>query len=109
MIKFISAPSDSPTFTKEVETTFETITLRWTRPRKPNGIIQQYRITYVNGDSKIIKDVDASATEALIENLKAFTKYSFKIACQSSGGVGPESEAKTITTNATCMYILLFF
>ena len=90
-----TAPTDAPEFLKETKTTSSSITLQWSPPDTPNGVIENY-IIYYNAENKT-----GSRNKTEIGGLKAFTEYTFTIACNSSGGLGPKSEPISAKTAAT--------
>jgi len=104
---FFIAPSDPPQDFKNTSTSASSVSFEWKPPLKLNGNIEKYIITYSYENHEHSKDFTGNS--AIITNLKAFTKYPFKIACKTNGGRGPFSDWRNVTTYETCKSIFSFY
>ena len=103
---------DTPTIPRDfiyTHITSTSVTLEWTRPEYPNGVISEYVLEYVNESLtqpiiisipvQFIKDLDEyNETNITVEYLNEFTDYTFNLSAVTGGGRGPEVTID-ITTN----------
>ncbi|CAB4026493.1 phosphatidylinositol phosphatase PTPRQ-like isoform X1, partial [Paramuricea clavata] len=79
-----------------------TISVSWLPPKNENGIIIQYAIHVreqgVNSNERLV-NVSGGATSTLINVLKPFTNYTFRIRARTSAGWGNFSENRTEPTD----------
>ncbi|XP_066923568.1 usherin-like [Clytia hemisphaerica] len=87
-----------PTLTTLSSTSIE---VNWTSPAKPNGVITRYNVTMVR-DGAHVSILPANnlgeAKSQIVNNLQAYTEYTFRIeACTKIGcALGPEASQKTL-------------
>ena len=96
---------DSPTVPRDfiyTEITSTSVTLEWTRPEYPNGVISEYVLEYDNESLtqpitisipvQFIEDSDEyNETNITVEYLNEFTNYTFNLSAVTGGGTGPEA------------------
>ena len=80
------------------------LTISWTLPSKPNGLMERYRLYYsvmgsaysnnckVSGEGEVI--TANNSTLLLLTNLKKGTNYSLSLTAYTSVGAGPSSAAE---------------
>ena len=78
-----------------------TITLSWSEPLLPHGVITSYTITYNSTGRQISVTVNARDTSYLLSGLDEFTTYDVFIYASTRVGSGP-SATLTVTTNPSC-------
>ena len=103
---------DTPTVPRDfnyTQITSTSVTLEWTRPEYPNGVISEYVLEYVNESLtqpitisipvEFINALDEyNETNITVEYLNEFTNYTFSLSAITGGGTGPEATID-ITTN----------
>jgi hypothetical protein len=77
-----SAPNLDDLYLKVVNITSKSITLKWTEPTEPNGIITAYKL-YINGEMLIYVGLTINFT---IENLNPNTQYYIHVECCTRAG-----------------------
>jgi hypothetical protein len=87
-----------------------TMSVSWLPPENENGIIIQYAIHVreqgVNSNERLV-NVPGETTSTLVNVLKPYTNYTFRIRARTSAGWGNFSENRTERTDVGCMYISL--
>jgi hypothetical protein len=105
------APSIPRNLTLRVESN-TTISVSWLPPENENGIIIQYTIHVgdqgVNSNGRIV-NVSGGTTSTLVNLLKPYTNYTFRIRARTSAGWGNFSEKETERTDEGRMHISLLF
>ena len=96
----ILAPGDPPSDLRAAVLNSTAISLTWSEPLHPYGIITSYTITYDDSSGTPVSViVDARDTESyLISGLDEFTTYELFINASTRIGSGPAAEL-TVTTN----------
>ena len=100
---------DTPTVPRDfnyIQITSTSVTLEWTRPEYPNGVISEYVLEYddeslitISIPVQFINDSDEyNETNITVEYLNEFTNYIFNLSAVTGGGTGPEATID-ITTN----------
>ena len=103
---------DTPTIPRDfiyTQITSTSVTLEWTRPEYPNGVISEYVLEYddesltqpiiISIPVQFINDSDEyNETNITVEYLNEFTDYTFNLSAVTGGGRGPEVTID-ITTN----------
>jgi hypothetical protein len=106
-----AAPSSPRNLKLRVESS-STISVSWLPPENENGIIIQYTIHVrdqeVNSNERLV-NVSGETTSTLVNLLKSYTNYTFRIRARTSAGWGNFSEKETEQSDEGCMYILLVF
>ena len=74
----------------------QNVTLMWSKPQVPNGIITHYELMYTN-ESNSSGTVQVNTTFYVVEGLNEFTNYTFMVAAVTIAGSGP-SESLIVTT-----------
>ena len=104
-----TAPSSPRNLTLRVESD-TMISVSWLPPEHKNGKIIQYRIQLrelgMNLSERIAK-VSGGASFTLVNLLKPYTNYIFRIRACTSAGCGNFSEKETARTHEGRMYISL--
>ncbi|XP_078454879.1 ephrin type-A receptor 4-like [Lampetra fluviatilis] len=124
-----AAPSEILVIQKEGETR-DSLTLSWSEPQQPNGIILEYELSCCHKDSKEQNCtlVKASARGATMSGLRAGAVYTFRVRARTAAGFGAYSarvfystsqaspltgEMKEITILGACVsmviLLLIFF
>ena len=90
----------APTNLTAPAVTANNITLSWSRPDMPNGIISSYSIQIYTSLS-IISTVTFLSNEAVvsysIENLLPYTSYNFLLFASTSAGFGEHAQVNVVT------------
>ena len=74
------------------------ISLSWTRPATPNGVITHYTLTYsTNGGDESMEMVPPTLTSFPVDNLNEYTMYTFTLSASTIAGTGPSATASAIT------------
>ena len=85
--------------------TASSITLSWEPPLEPNGVILQYRVTYVEAVTNrtvTIQNLDPAIlgnTSLLIEDLMEYHYYEMRVAASTDKGFGNYSAPLTVLTD----------
>ena len=85
--------------------TASSITLSWEPPLEPNGVILQYRVTYVEAVTNrtvTIQNLDPAIlgnTSLLIEDLMEYHYYEMRVAARTDKGFGNYSAPLTVLTD----------
>ena len=76
------------------------VTLSWTSPDPPNGIITRYRVQYrISGSSnKMIQDTTNNISKYTVTGLTSNTEYIFEVSAFTRVESGPYSDAVTVHT-----------
>ena len=88
------AASSQPLNLTSTAATDATISLQWSPPDMPNGIITNYKITY---NAMTINTTDDSTTFTLM-GLDPFTNHTISVAALNGAGVGLESDSIVVRT-----------
>lgn len=88
MFRFVSEPDSPPRDLAVVRTTYSTVTLSWSPPQKPNGIIQQYEVTYSNGTYS--NTVNSTSPGVMLRYLKPYTYYNVTVRAFTQHGHGDQ-------------------
>ena len=97
----IAGPETSPVNCEAIAIDSTTIRITWSPPVMPNGIITNYNVSYVPGQSLSTADysIDGNVSVAIgnndttynVSNLRVATNYSIAIAAHTMVGIGPYS------------------
>ena len=99
----LSAPGDPPSDFRAAVLNSTAISLTWSEPLHPYGIITSYTITYNNSSGNQVS-VIVNARDAwsyLISGLDEFTTHEIFINASTRIGSGPAAEL-AVTTNPSC-------
>ena len=102
---FYLAPS-APLELTGTSISFSTISLTWTAPSTPNGLIRDYQITYfrtVNSSDVTVVNTSSSALEFNLTGLRAFTNYSISISAITIR-IGESSNLVVVRTNESSKF-----
>ena len=95
-------PGDPPGDFRGAVVNSTAVSLTWSEPLIPHGIITSYTITYNSTGRQISVTVNARDTNSyLISGLNEFAMYSVFIHASTRVGFGP-SVSLTVTTNPSC-------
>ena len=94
--------------------TSRTVSLQWSRPTTPNGIITSYTLVYSNTTVEVTIVYDNATFGDTIEYLNEFTNYTFELSANTSVGGGPaavvmvttDEDGKLVTVNKGLILIL---
>ncbi|XP_071813143.1 protein sidekick-1-like isoform X3 [Apostichopus japonicus] len=76
------------------------VRLVWTAPDEPNGVIDNYRISYrLSGDSQIINTHEGSNLHYVANGLEGNKMYTFTVTAHNGEGWGAPASANVITSN----------
>ena len=106
-----TTPSDPPRGFNVSDKTSTSISLEWTRPATPNGIITAYRLQYtdhlqytnvsVTIPTMFVTDNDEyNVTSYIVDNLNEFTNYTFTLYSVTNSGDGPLTAISAVTNEA---------
>ena len=89
-------------------TSSTSISVTWTAPLSPNGIIRQYIVSYVSSDGscdgvKMLPATDGDATMATLTDLMIFTSYNISVRAVTVD-LGDPSELVVVTTDEDCEF-----
>ncbi|XP_064396511.1 phosphatidylinositol phosphatase PTPRQ-like isoform X3 [Halichondria panicea] len=89
-----AAPSNAPqNFQADIINSIQ-VTLSWSRPPTPNGVITRYTVTYSNEtstDISMMVDYTEMVTGYIVDGLNEFTVYVFRVTATTAAGTGPEA------------------
>ena len=95
-------PGDPPSNFRGTVVNSTAVSLTWSEPLLPYGIITSYTITYNSTERQISVTVNSRDTNSyLISGLNEFAMYSVFIRASTRVGFGP-SVSVTVTTNPSC-------
>ena len=97
-------PGDPPTNFRGTVVNSTAVSLTWSEPLLPHGVITSYTITYNSTGRQISVTVNPRDTSYLISALDEFTTYDVFIYASTRVGSGP-SASLTVTTNPSCKII----
>ncbi len=101
-----TAPSSPQNLTLQVASN-TTILVSWLPPEDENGIIIEYRIHVkeqgVNSSERVV-NVSGGATSKLVNLLKPYTNYTFRMRARTSAGYGNFGVTETARTYEGRMY-----
>ncbi|XP_034500111.1 phosphatidylinositol phosphatase PTPRQ isoform X2 [Ailuropoda melanoleuca] len=93
-------PESSPQDVEVIDVTASEINLRWSPPRKPNGIIVVYEVLYKNMDTSLMKNT--STTNIILRDLKPYTLYNISVRSYTRFGHGNQlSSLLSVRTSET--------
>ena len=92
-------PGDPPSDFRGAVVNSTAVSLTWSEPLLPHGIIISYKITYNSTGRQI--SVTVNTNSYLISGLDEFTMYTVFIRASTRVGFGP-SASLTVTTNPSC-------
>ncbi|XP_060100400.1 phosphatidylinositol phosphatase PTPRQ [Heteronotia binoei] len=99
---FVTTPEDEPDSppqnAKILEVTATEISLRWSPPEKPNGIITHYEVMYDNSTALIIKNT--TGTSISLNGLTPYTLYNISVRAFTHLGHGNQSSAPLLIRTA---------
>ncbi len=103
-----TAPGDPPQNFQAGMIASTQVSLSWSRPRTPNGVITHYTVTYSNettNNSTMVEYVE-TVTGYIVDGLNEFTAYRFTVSATTSAGTGPQA-LLIRTTEQDCTYIIM--
>ena len=80
------------------------MSLDWDEPQTPNGIIDNYIIRFYEDSSPSLYYDHVQDTSAVVNNLKAYTNYTFQVSAVTLAE-GPFAEV-SITTQQSSIYTI---
>uniref|UniRef100_A0A2K5RV06 Phosphatidylinositol phosphatase PTPRQ n=1 Tax=Cebus imitator TaxID=2715852 RepID=A0A2K5RV06_CEBIM len=93
-------PESSPQDVEVIDVTANEITLKWSPPEKPNGIIIAYEVLYKNIDTLYMKNT--STTDIILRNLRPYTLYNISVRSYTRFGHGSQlSSLLSVRTSET--------
>ena len=97
-----SAPSE-PNSVVAVNSSSTSITVSWTAPSMPNGMIRGYTVTYYRSEVGMSdmaqEDVTSDITSIELSGLEIFTNYTIFVEAFTTVGVGAPSDVVTVVTS----------
>ena len=99
--------ASAPNISQSVDVTDTIVTLNWTEPAVPNGVVTGYVITVTNGVTGEEFTVNTTDTEFEVTGLTPYTNYTFTVAAVNGGGVGNASNSVTVQTAEGGVYLSL--
>ncbi|XP_078697641.1 ephrin type-B receptor 3-like isoform X3 [Branchiostoma floridae x Branchiostoma belcheri] len=99
----VAAPSQVESVT-QIGSTEMSLSISWSPPRKPNGVILEYRVQYYplrDGPTQVkFAKVDGLVTQATVEHLDMGEEYVLQIQARTIAGYGQPSQPVTMRTDA---------
>ena len=93
-------PESSPQNVEVTDVTASEISLKWSPPEKPNGIIVAYEVLYKNIDTLFMKNT--STTSISLRDLKPYTLYNISVRSYTRFGHGNQlSSLVSVRTSET--------
>uniref|UniRef100_A0A9L0RKX7 Phosphatidylinositol phosphatase PTPRQ n=1 Tax=Equus caballus TaxID=9796 RepID=A0A9L0RKX7_HORSE len=93
-------PESSPQNVEVTDVTASEISLKWSPPEKPNGIIVAYEVLYKNIDTLFMKNT--STTSISLRDLKPYTLYNISVRSYTRFGHGNQlSSLLSVRTSET--------
>ncbi|KAM9072644.1 phosphatidylinositol phosphatase PTPRQ isoform 7-T8 [Megaptera novaeangliae] len=93
-------PESSPQDVEVIDVTASEISLKWSPPEKPSGIIVAYEVLYKNIDALFMKNT--STTNIILRNLKPYTLYNISVRSYTRFGHGNQlSSLLSVRTSET--------
>ena len=88
-----AVPEDAPTDVAVMNTSSSSVTISWSPPFAPNGIITHYTlyINYTDGSGVSTTDTDSSATSYTLDGLQPFQLVVVQVSANTAVGEGPKS------------------
>ncbi|XP_052021224.1 phosphatidylinositol phosphatase PTPRQ [Apodemus sylvaticus] len=84
-------PESSPQDVKVTDVSPNELSLRWSPPERPNGIIIAYEVLYQNADTLFMKN--SSTTNVILSDLKPYTLYNISVRSYTRLGHGNQSSS----------------
>ncbi|XP_028728862.1 phosphatidylinositol phosphatase PTPRQ [Peromyscus leucopus] len=84
-------PESSPQDVRVTDVSPSEVSLKWSPPEKPNGIIIAYEVLYQNADTLLIKNT--STTTIILSDLKPYTLYNISVRSYTRLGHGNQSSS----------------
>ena len=111
---YYPAPADPPQNFNRTAQSSRTVTLQWSRPSTPNGIITSYTLVYSNATVEVTIVYDNNTLGNTVEYLNEFTPYTFELSANTSVGGGPvavvmvttDEDGRLITVDKDLIVIL---
>ena len=107
IIGVISSVQIHSNVSQPVDVTDTIITLNWTAPAVPNGVVTGYLITATNGVTGEVFTANTTDTELEATGLTPYTNYTFKVAAVNGAGEGDASNPVTVQTAEGSVYLSL--
>ena len=93
-------PESSPQDVEVSDVTASEISLKWSPPEKPNGIIVAYEVLYRNVNSLFMKNT--STTNIILRDLKPYSLYNVSVRSYTRFGHGDQlSSVLSVRTSET--------
>ncbi|XP_059792566.1 phosphatidylinositol phosphatase PTPRQ isoform X1 [Balaenoptera ricei] len=93
-------PESSPQDVEVIDVTASEISLKWSPPEKPSGIIVAYEVLYKNIDALFMKNT--STTNIILRDLKPYTLYNISVRSYTRFGHGNQlSSLLSVRTSET--------
>lgn len=101
-----SVPAGEPQNFMAVTLTATQVTLSWSRPASPNGLITNYTLVYSNSTFSLSQVIPYSEMVSVVEiaGLNEFTSYRFAVNASTLVGAGPEAVRDITTAEAGIVY-----
>uniref|UniRef100_A0A8D0T0Q2 Phosphatidylinositol phosphatase PTPRQ n=1 Tax=Sus scrofa TaxID=9823 RepID=A0A8D0T0Q2_PIG len=93
-------PESSPRDVEVIDVSAREISLKWSPPEKPNGIIVAYEVLCKNTDTLVTKNT--STTNITLRGLKPYTRYNISVRSYTRFGHGSQlSSLLSVSTSET--------
>lgn len=103
----LQEPESAPKDVQIIDVTAHEISLKWSPPEKPNGIIIAYEVLYENTDDLFTKNT--STTDIILRDLNAYTLYNISVRSYTRVGPGHQLSSllsvKTSETGEFCLFL----
>lgn len=102
---FPPEPESSPQDVEVIDVTASEISLKWSPPEKPNGIIVAYEVLYKNIDALFMKNT--STTSIILRDLKPYTLYNISVRSYTRFGHGNQLSLLSVRTSETGKFLFV--
>ena len=97
LMMFCTVPSGPPRQFSGVAESSISISVSWSAPETPNGVITEYQLLCSGGGQVFNRTVMGSQTTTTLSGLLPYTSYSCSITAHTSVGGGPAVTTSVIT------------
>ena len=96
MVALFSVPS-IPRYLNVIDITSSNVTLAWSPPSEPKGLISHYLVKYSTWED-VDKELQVEGLNTVVTGLSGDSKYTFKVqACNTDGRCGDYAQVKDET------------
>lgn len=86
-----------------------TITITWSAPIEPNGVITHYIYTMTDVSNIVLVNDTTSETSVMVMDLQPYTIYNVSVVAVNSAGSGESNQISVLTPETGKRLVLLLF